>query len=67
MDKVQVVLTAGLEMLPTTATEATTTATGRDARVSATATGPKETSGASLLYGSNIALACIGSIAAVLA
>lgn len=62
---VQVVLTAGLENLPATATEATTTATGV-ARASATPTGPKETGGANPLQRTSIAMALAGSIVAAL-
>lgn len=65
VNKVQVVLTAGLDNLPATATEATTRTT-ETAQASATTTGPKETSGATLLQKSNIAAALIGSMVAVL-
>jgi hypothetical protein len=62
----QVVLTAGLEKLGATATQATLTPTGTAASASATVGGPKETGGVgSSASMADIALACVGAAVAM--
>ena len=60
-----VVLTAGLERLGATATEATLQRTGTAASAPATVGGPRETGGGSLVSVADVALTCIGAAVAV--
>jgi hypothetical protein len=61
----QVVLTAGLEKLDATATEATLQPTETAASVPSTISGPKETSGVSSAGMADMALVCVSAAVAV--
>jgi hypothetical protein len=61
----QVVLTAGLEKLGASATEAILQPTGTAATGSATVGGPRETGGGSSAGIVDVALVCVGAAAAV--